>query len=96
MTTLMQTDLDLLAQRVEKATAMIQLLKEEKTAMERERDAVRVRLHDVEHKVQGHDVPALLAELNQLRKEQREWQAERREVASRIETLLKKLEGLDA
>jgi hypothetical protein len=37
----------------------------------------------------------MIAELNQLRKEQREWQAERREVAGRVETLLKKLEGLD-
>jgi hypothetical protein len=35
------------------------------------------------------------AELNQLRKEQREWLAERRDVASRIEGLLKKLEVLE-
>lgn len=96
MTTLMQTDLDLLSQRVEKATAVIQQLKEERAAMERDRDSARSRLQDVEQKIQGQDVPALLAELNQLRKEQREWQAERREVAGRIETLLKKLEGLEA
>lgn len=95
MTTLMQTDLDLLSQRVERAAAVIQQLKEERAAMERERDSARSRLLDAEQRVQGHDVPAMIAELNQLRKEQREWQAERREVAGRIETLLKKLEGLD-
>ncbi len=96
MTTLMQTDLDLLAQRVEKATATIQQLKEEKGGLERERDGLRARLQELEQKIQGHDVPAMLAELGQLRREQREWQAERREVATRVEGLLKKLEGLDA
>jgi hypothetical protein len=40
-------------------------------------------------------VAALLGELNDLRRQQREWQGERREVAIRIEGLLKKLERLE-
>jgi hypothetical protein len=40
-------------------------------------------------------VAGLLAEVQTLRKEQREWQGERREVVSRIESLVRKLERLE-
>ena len=53
------------------------------------------RLQESERKHQGQDVPGLLSELQTLRKEQRDWQGERREVASRIEALVKKLERLE-
>ena len=50
----------------------------------------------VDRKLQGQDVTALMQEIGTLRREQREWQGERRDVASRIETMLKKLEKLEA
>jgi len=94
--TTMSTDLDLLAERVEKAAALIQSMRDERQRLERERDDLAKKLQEAEQKHQGQDVPALLAELQTLRKEQREWQGERREVAGRIETLVKKLERLEA
>jgi hypothetical protein len=94
-TTVMHTDLDLLAERVEKAAALVQQLREDKQRLEREREDAATRLRDAEHKLQGQDVAALLGELNDLRRQQREWQGERREVAIRIEGLLKKLERLE-
>jgi predicted nucleic acid-binding Zn-ribbon protein len=94
-TTVMNTDLDLLAERVEKAAALVLRLREDKQRLERERDDLAKRLHESEEQLQGQDVAALMAELQGLRKEQREWQGERREVASRIEGLVKKLERLE-
>jgi len=93
--TTMSTDLDLLAERVEKAAALIQRMREDRTRLERERDDLTHRLQESEQKLQGQDVPALLGEIQTLRKEQREWQGERREILTRIETLVKKLERLE-
>lgn len=95
-TTTMGADLDLLAERVEKAAALIQRMREDTRRLERERDELKGKLQESEDKRQGQDVAALLAELQTLRKEQREWQGERREVVNRIETLVKKLERLEA
>ncbi|HEY3215576.1 MAG TPA: hypothetical protein VGK93_03695 [Candidatus Eisenbacteria bacterium] len=94
-TTVVNTDLDLLAERVEKAAALVQRLREDKQRLERERDDLARRLRESEEQLQGQDVAALIAELQGLRKGQREWQGERREVASRIEGLVKKLERLE-
>src|SRR5438093_1663049 len=94
-TTVVHTDLDLLAERVEKAAALVQRLREEKQRLEHEKEEFSRRLRDAEEKLQGQDVAALVAEVHALRKEQREWQGERREVASRIEALAKKLERLE-
>ncbi len=93
--TTMSTDLDLLAERVEKAAALIQSMRDDKQRLEKERDDLTRKLQEAEKKHQGQDVTALLAELQTLRKEQREWQGERREVVGRIETLVKKLERLE-
>ena len=89
------TDLDLLAERVEKAAALVQRMRDDRQRLERERDELARRLEESEGMRQGQDVTALLSELQTLRKEQREWQTERREVAGRIETLVKKLERLE-
>ena len=48
-----------------------------------------------EQKLQGQDVAALMTEVATLRREQRDWTGERRDVAARIETLIKKLERLE-
>ena len=94
-TTVVSADLDLLAERVEKAAALIQRLKDDKLRLERECQELGTRLQDTERKLQGQDPGALLAEAQTLRKEQRQWEGERREVASRIEALVKKLERLE-
>jgi chromosome segregation ATPase len=95
-TTTMATDLDLLAERVEKAAALVQQMRDDRNRLESERDDLARRLREAEQRLQAHDVPALQSELQGLRKEQREWQGERREVATRIEALVRKLEKLEA
>jgi hypothetical protein len=95
-TTTMSTDLDLLAERVEKAASLVQRMREDRVRLERERDELARRLQETEGKLQGQDVAGLLAEVQTLRREQRDWQGERREIATRIEGLVKKLERLEA
>jgi predicted nucleic acid-binding Zn-ribbon protein len=94
-TAIMQTDLDRLSERVEKTATLVQQLRDDRARFERERDEFASRVQDLEQKLQGQDVPALMQELGTLRREQRDWQNERRDVAGRIESLLKKLERLE-
>ena len=94
-TNVIQNDLDRLTERVEKAAAIVQQLREDRTRLEQERNELATRMHDLEQKLQGNDAAALVHELTQLRKDQRDWQAERRDVASRIEALVRKLERLE-
>lgn len=94
-TLVMQTDLDRLSERVEKAAALVQQLRDDRARFERERDELNSRVQEMEQKLQGQDVSALMQEVATLRREQREWQDERRDVAARIETLIKKLERLE-
>jgi predicted nucleic acid-binding Zn-ribbon protein len=94
-TPMVTTDLDRLSERVEKAAAMVQQLRDDRTRLERERDDLARRLRETEQKLQGQDVAAVLSEVASLRREQREWTSERREVATRIEALVRKLEKLD-
>ena len=93
--TVMLTDLDHLAERIEKAAGIIQELRSERDRFQRESEDLRERVRGVEEQLRGQNPADLLAELQALRKEQREWQAERREVAGRIETLVRKLEKID-
>ena len=94
-TSMMDTDLDLLAERVEKAAALVQRLRDENHRLLTEKDELGRRVTEVEAQLQGQDVAALLAELQGLKKEQRDWQTQRRDVATKIETLVKKLERLE-
>jgi len=93
--TIMQTDLDRLAERVEKAAALVQQLRDDRSRFEQQNNELTSRLEDMERKLQGADAAALVHEVTQLRKEQREWQAERRDVASKVEALAKKLDKLE-
>jgi chromosome segregation ATPase len=95
-TPVMTTDLDRLSERVEKAAALVQQLRDDRTRLEKERDDLARKLREAHQKTHGQDVAALMTELGALRKEQREWASERRDVASRIETLIRKLERLEA
>jgi predicted nucleic acid-binding Zn-ribbon protein len=92
----MQTDLDRLSERVEKAAAIVQQLRDDRTRLEQERNELTAKLQTMEQQLQGNDAAALVHELGQLRKEQRDWQAERRDVASKIEALVRKLERLES
>jgi hypothetical protein len=83
-TSTMTNDLDRLAVRVEKAAAVLQAQRNEYARLLQERDQLAARSQELEKKLQGQDPAALLGELQGLRREQRDWQTERREVA-RIE-----------
>lgn len=93
---MMQTDLDRLTERVEKAAAIVQQLRDDRARLEQERTELAARLQSLEQQLQGNDAAALVQELALLRKEQGDWQAERRDVASKIEALVRKLERLES
>jgi uncharacterized protein (UPF0335 family) len=89
------SDLDRLAERVERAARLITELRTKATRLEEERNALQQRLADTEGRLQGQDPGALMTEIAALRKEQRDWLAERREVTTRIEAISAKLERLE-
>lgn len=89
------TDLDRLAERVERAARLISELRTKATRLEEERNALQQRLADTEGRLQGQDPSALMTEIAALRKEQRDWLTERREVTTRIEAISSKLERLE-
>ena len=94
-TVTMTNDLDRLADRIEKAAALLQAQRADHARLQGERDQLVARNQEIERKLQGQDPAALLGELQVLRREQRDWQTERREVALRIEALVKKLERIE-
>ena len=94
-TVVVATDLDRLAERVERAAALLTELRTKNTQLELERTQLTQRLEDTQSKLQGQDPGVILHELAALKKEQREWQTERRDVASRIEAISAKLERLE-
>ena len=89
------TDLDRLAERVERAARLISELRTKATRLEEERNALQQRLADTEGRLQGQDPSALMTEIAARRKEQRDWLTERREVTTRIEAISSKLERLE-
>ena len=91
----MTNDLDRLAERVEKAAALLQAQRTEHARLQQERNQLAARSQELEQKLQGQDPAALMGELQGLRREQRDWQAERSEVALRIEKLVTKLERIE-
>jgi hypothetical protein len=88
-------DLDRLADRVERAAGMVQQLRADRDRLQMERDDLARRFKEVEEKLHGQDVGELVAETQTLKREQREWLIERREVTTRVEALLKKLEKIE-
>jgi DNA invertase Pin-like site-specific DNA recombinase len=95
-TAVVTTDLDRLAERVEKAATLVAELKAKQTQLEAEKAELARRLDETTQKLQGQDPSLLVTELASLKKEQREFLAERKDVATRIEALLKKLDRIDA
>ncbi len=95
-TAVVTTDLDKLALRVEKAAALVQDLRTKAAQLEQEKAELTRQLEENKGKLQGNDPTALLTELATLKKEQRDWVAERKDVATRIEALLTKLDRIEA
>jgi chromosome segregation ATPase len=109
-TAVVTTDLDRLAERVEKAAALVMELRAklaqgesrvaelelEKVTLAGEKAELARRLDETALQLQGNDPSSLVTEVSALKKEQRDWVAERKDVASRVESLLKKLERIEA
>ena len=89
------SDLDRLAERVERTAALVGELRSRNTQLEQERTALQKKLEETQSKLQGQDPGSLIGELAALRREQREWLTERRDVATRIEAISAKLERLE-
>ena len=94
-TTVVLPDLERLADRIERAATMFQKMRADRDRLQQERDDLARRVKEVDERLHGQDLTGLLSDLQTLRREQREWHIERREVASRIEALLKKLEKIE-
>jgi len=88
-------DLDRLAERIERAAGMIQQMRGDRDRLQRERDELARRVREVEDRLRGQDPAELLAEIQNLKREQKEWNLERREVTVRIESLLRKLDKIE-
>ena len=94
-TAVVTTDLDRLAARVERAATLVVELRARTQQLEQEKSDLQRQLEDSKGKLQGQDPSALLTELAAIKKERLEWQGERKDVAHRIESLLKKLERIE-
>ena len=70
-TPVMTNDLDRLAERVEKAAALLQSQRAEHVRLQAERDRLADRVQELETKLQGQDPAVLVGELQALRREQR-------------------------
>ncbi len=95
-TAVVTTELDKLALRVERAATLVLDLRSKQAQLEQDKVELGRQLEETKGKLQGNDPAALLTELATLKKEQRDWVAERKDVATRIEALLKKLERIEA
>ena len=109
-TAVVTTDLDRLAERVERAAVLVldlraklaqmdirqNELEAEKATLASEKAELVRRLEETSSHLQGNDPSALVTEVAALKKEQRDWNAERKDVATRVESLLKKLERIEA
>jgi chromosome segregation ATPase len=94
-TAVVTTDLDRLAERVERAATLITELRAKNSQLEQERVSLSKKLEETQSKLQGQDPSALVAEVAALKKEQRDWLNERKDVATRIEAISAKLERLE-
>lgn len=94
-TAVVTSDLDRLAERVERAATLIAELRAKNGQLEQERVSLAKKLEETQSKLQGQDPSVLVAEVAALKKEQRDWQNERRDVATRIEAISAKLERLE-
>lgn len=94
-TAVITNDLDRLAERVERAATLVTSLRNRCSDLEKQGAATQQQLDDLQTKLQGQDPGALVTELAALKKDQREWLNERRDVTARIEAISAKLERIE-
>lgn len=87
--TLVARELDVLGERVQRAADALCGMAQERDRIRGERDALAAELQAFTRLLRGRDAHALVTELEALRRE-------RRDLAGRIEALVKKLERIDA
>jgi len=102
-------ELERLADRVERAAVLLTELRRKNAQLEQERQQallanqqsqtqvqqLQAQLREMQNRLQGQDPGTVLGELAALKKDQRDWLAERREVAAKIEAISAKLERLE-
>jgi chromosome segregation ATPase len=87
--------LDALAAQIERAATVIARLKNDNAALSGRVKELESTLSAFEKRLSGRKLDDVLAELDQLHGIERQWAAERKEIANRIEDLVSKLERID-
>jgi len=88
--------LDALAEQIERAVAAITRLKAENHKLSGRVQELEGKLGAGEKTLGGRKLDEVLVELDQLRGVEKQWTTERKEIAHRIEDLVKKLERLES
>ena len=87
--------LEALASQIERAVQAITKLKADNTRLSNRVHELEGKLGAGEKSLGGRKLDEVLAELDQLRGIEKQWTTERKEIAHRIEDLVKKLERLE-
>ena len=87
--------LDVLADQIERAAAAIARLKDDNTKLSARVKELEGKLGAGEKQLAGRKLDDVLAELDLLRGVEKQWTTERKEIAHRIEDLVKKLEKIE-
>jgi hypothetical protein len=87
--------LDALAEQIERAATVIARLKNDTAALGGRVKELESTLLAGEKRLAGRKLDDVLAELDLLHGVERQWVAERKEIANRIEDLVSKLERID-
>ena len=88
--------LDALAAQIDRAANVITRLKADNAALKGRLKELESTLGAGEKRLQGRTLDDVLGELDLLKGVERQWAAERKEIANRIEDLVLKLEKIDA
>ena len=88
--------LDALAAQIDRAADAIARLKKDNAGLANRVAELEGKLGAGEKRLQGRSLDDVLAELDQLRGIERQWTAERKEIANRIDELVAKLERIEA
>jgi chromosome segregation ATPase len=87
--------LDALAAQIDRAATVIARLKNDNAALTGRVKELETALGAGEKRLAGRTLDDVLGELEQLKGVERQWAAERKEIANRIEDLVSKLEKLE-
>ena len=88
--------LEALADQIERATRAIVRLRDDNTKLSARVQELEGKLGAGEKQLGGRKLDELLSELDLLRGIEKQWTTERKEIAHRIEDLVRKLEKIEA